>query len=513
MATTAFLILQSPRPALADGVVDIAAGNFHACAVLADGGVKCWGYNLFAQIGDGTSGDFARTTPVDVCQTYDEETATCAEPLTGIAHIAASFLHTCVVTGAGGVKCWGNNLGGQLGVEEAEACPGAVLDSSSRCARTPVDVAGLPLGVRSVAAGNLHTCAVIEDGSAYCWGTNVTGELGDGTTMSTSTPVQVNTEEQIVEIAAGRHHTCALTTNGTVLCWGDGTMGRLGNIPAESCPGFWVGDPTPCSTVPRPVCAEHGQNPGECERQLQDVTAISAGGSNTCTLTSTQSVACWGIDGSGFLGAETEDMCVSSLPHSDPVACASTPLEVTGLRGEATAIDVGGLFHSCAVTVGGGLKCWGNNFVGSLGDGSEEDRPAPVGVLEDVGGSLMSGVADVASGWLFACALNTSGAVKCWGSNCCGQHGNGEQDFDAHPYPTDVSGFEPKTLPVVLGDVNCDGAVTSVDAALILQLEAGLIAALPCPANGDLSGDGSVDSIDAALILQFTAGLAGSLPR
>ena len=137
----------SPQPASAANASAVAAGGHHTCAVTTAGGVKCWGFNSHGQLGDGTTTD--RTTPVDVVGLTS-----------GVAAVVAGWWHTCAVTTAGGLQCWGYNGYGQLG------------DGTTTDRTTPVDVVGLTSGVAAVAAGFFHTCAVTMAGGLKCWGFN-----------------------------------------------------------------------------------------------------------------------------------------------------------------------------------------------------------------------------------------------------------------------------------------------------------------------------------------------------
>jgi len=381
-------------PPLQD-IVAVATGGNHTCALTSSGGVKCWGAGKFNQRGDGVTTD--RGTPVDVVGLGS-----------GIAAIAAGENHTCALTSGGGIKCWGQNLYGQLG-------NGIVIGYSA-----PVDVVGLGSGVVAVAAGRRHTCALTSGGAVKCWGYNGSGELGDGTTTSSSTPVDVSgLGSGVVAITVGEDHSCALTSGGGVKCWGDNLYGQLGD-------GTTNDRHTPVDVV--------GLGSG--------VAAIVANEDHTCALTSGGGVKCWGDNKYGQVGDGT-------------TTDRDTPVDVTGLGSGVAAIAPGGN-HTCALTSGGGVKCWGDNGYGQLGDGTMTDRSTPVDVT-----GLGSGVAAIAGGRKHTCAL-MSGGIKCWGYNLYGQLGNGVIGY--HTTPTDVVGLGSGVATVAAGTVHTcaltsDGAV------------------------------------------------------
>ena len=187
---------------LGSGVIKISSGGNHVCA-LTTSDVKCWGFNLFGQLGDGTN--TSRSTPVSVTG------------LSGATAMAAGFSHTCALISAGGMKCWGGNAAGQLGT-------GNMVD-----VYTPIDVTGLATGVTSIAAGGVHTCALI-GGGMKCWGGNSYGELGDGTTTNRLTPIDVNgLTSGVTKVTVGGYHTCAVKDGDSAKCWGWNYFGQLGN--------------------------------------------------------------------------------------------------------------------------------------------------------------------------------------------------------------------------------------------------------------------------------------------
>jgi alpha-tubulin suppressor-like RCC1 family protein len=274
--------------------------------------------------------------------------------------VATGFEHTCAVTTSGGVECWGDNIVGQLG------------NDSLATSAVPVRVLGLSSGVSVIATGYYQTCALTTSGAVKCWGS---GYLGNNTTTNSAVPVDVvGLSSGVSAISTGVYYTCALTTSGGVKCWGDNYYGELGN------------NTTTNSTVPVDVV---GLSSG--------VSAISAGDGYTCAVTTSGGVKCW--------GADTD---TSSL----------VPVDVVGLSSGVSAIATG-WSHICALMTSGGVKCWGDNYDGELGNNTTTDSAVPVDVV-----GLSSGVSAIAAGAYYTCAVTTSGGVKCWGKNNTGQLGN-----------------------------------------------------------------------------------------
>jgi alpha-tubulin suppressor-like RCC1 family protein len=342
----------------------LSAGNEHACSVGSDGGVSCWGLNANGQLGDGTTTD--RLTPVPVSGLSS-----------GVAAVAAGSRHSCALTTAGAVKCWGQN-----------GSSGALGDGTTIDRLTPVAVTGLSSGVKAIAAGAEHSCALKTSGAVVCWGLNNRGQIGDGTSGNNRlTPVPVSgLSSGVAAISIGFEFSCALRTAGAVLCWGSNSNGRLGD-------GTNAFD----RLTPTPVV---GLSAG--------VAAISTSqNAHSCAVTTAGAVRCWGFNGAGQLGDGTT---IDRL----------TSVAVPSLSSGVASVAAGGS-HSCAVTTTGAARCWGNNFAGRLGDGTTTDRLVPTQVV-----GLSSGVAAIAlhSG-AQGCALTTAGAVRCWGLNDNGELGDG----------------------------------------------------------------------------------------
>ncbi len=383
---------QRLRSASAEGALEISAGGFHTCAVTSTGGVKCWGRNDFGQLGDGTTTNSA--TPVDAVGLASAAIA-----------VSAGGSHTCVLTSTGGVKCWGRNDFGQLG-------DGTTTDSAM-----PVDVSGLDSGVAVVSSGGFHTCAVTTAGTVKCWGRNDRGQLGDGTTTNRTNPVDVSGfAGGAAAVSAGGSdsaggHTCGVTIPGGAECWGRNDFGQLG-------------DGTMASHL----------SPAPVSGMVSGVSDVRAGRYHSCGLMTSGGVRCWGWNISGQVGDGTN-------------YTRTTPVDVVGLIDGVKALTVGGI-HSCALTTSAGVKCWGSNNTGQIGDGSSgNNRMTPVDVLEAAGGQPLTDVASVAAGGNittsgFTCVLTDVGGAKCWGSNAFGQLGDGTTTD--RPSPVDVVGLAPK---------------------------------------------------------------------
>jgi alpha-tubulin suppressor-like RCC1 family protein len=363
-------------PATAMAITAISAGGGHTCALTRAGGVKCWGYNGAGTLGDGTNTN--KTTPVNVSSLSS-----------GVVAISAGGSHTCALTSAGGVKCWGDNQWGQLG------------DGTTTDKTTPVDVEGLTSGVKAISAGGEYTCALTSAGGVGCWGNNERGQLGDGTTTDKTTPVAVSgLSSGVAAISAGRNHTCARIIERPffgVRCWGDNFFGELGD-------GTITNKTTPVDVT--------GLSSG--------VAAISAGESHTCALTDGGGAECWGYNEYGQLGDGTR-------------VSRRTPANVSGLSSGVTAISAGGR-HTCALPSAGGVTCWGGNESGQLGDGTVTNKTTAI----DVGG-LSSRIMAISAGGSHTCALLSAGGVKCWGFNEYGELG--DETTISTTTPVDVFGL------------------------------------------------------------------------
>ena len=394
---------------LSSGVVAVAAGGNHSCALTSAGAVQCWGMNISGQLGNNTT----TQSPVPVAVSGLS---------TGVVAIAAGANHTCALTSAGAVKCWGLNSSGQLG------------NASTVQSNIPVQVSGLTTGIVGVSAGGSHSCAFNGSGVASCWGLNTNGQLGNNTTTNASSPVSVSNITGIKAISSGSNHNCALTSSGAIQCWGANVNGQLGNnsttqssVPVQvsglssGMVGVSSGGSHSCGLTAAGgaqcwglnINGQLGNNsttqsnvPVSVTGLASGLAAVSAGGNHTCALTSNGGINCWGLNANGQLG------------NISTGAQFNTPVATSGFSAGFSALAAGAN-HSCSVTSSGGAQCWGWNGSGQLGNGNTVDSHIPVSVS-----NLGTGVTAVTGGYYHSCALLSAGTVQCWGGNGNGQLGN-----------------------------------------------------------------------------------------
>ena len=289
-----------------------------------------------------------------------------------------SNTRSCSVLNGSGTQSWEPSNFMFSDVCAVSSCnPGYEIDSGSNSC--------IPQGVFSqISAGNFYTCAVTSSGGLKCWGWNNIGQLGDGTTTSSLIPVDVTgLTSGVVSVSAGDYHTCAVTSSGGVKCWGDNSSGQLGNGTTTS------------SLIPV-----------DATGLTSGISSVYVGSAHTCALTTSGGVKCWGDDVYGRLG-------------NGAAAGSSIPADVYGLTAGVTSVSVGSL-HTCVVTSSGGVRCWGGNSYGQLGNNSDIDSQAPANAS-----GLVEGMSSVSAGSVHTCALTTTGRAKCWGSNYRGQLGDG----------------------------------------------------------------------------------------
>jgi alpha-tubulin suppressor-like RCC1 family protein len=326
----------------------VAAGRWHTCALSIAGRVSCWGWNGAGQLGDGSHLDSLLPKLVS--------NLGCATA------ISVGDTNSCALLVDGTVSCWGDK-------------PGQ--------ASQPTLIPGLA-GVTAVAAGASDHACVVAAGKVRCWGNNNDGQLGDGTKTRSSLPVAVPDLEGVTALAVGTAHTCAVLGGGGMRCWGRNDSGQLGDGSMKD------------SSLPVTVMG------------VASAKTATAGFGHTCALLEDGSARCWGINS----------------------ANSSIPAPVPGIVGAIALASGGGAGHTCAL-VGESVKCWGNaNGYGQLGTRGTTEYGTPALVLG------IAGATAITAGDGHNCAVLGGGpSILCWGQNNQGQLGDGSHLNTATPVP------------------------------------------------------------------------------
>src|ERR1022692_4605120 len=328
-----------------------------------------------------------------------------------------------------GFDVFGDSLGDLtanaiLAIAPDGSCVGSTCTAVASGDHAVTGYAVTPTTLVTVATADRNACGLTAVGGVRCWGRNDNGELGDGAySDSSNDPVAVSgLTSGLISVSIGQGHACALTNAGGVTCWGEDGFGQLGD-----------GNTNTRSATPVAVT---GLSSG--------ATAVSVGDDHTCALTSVGGAECWGLNEFGQLGNG-----VFQNGYFDSLF--RTPGDVSGLTSGVAAISAGNQ-HTCALTTSGGVKCWGWNNHGQLGNGTTTDSNVPVDVI-----GLTRGVVAISAGTYDTCALTAAGGVECWGDNWAGQLGDGTiTDSDV---PVAVAGLTGVETISVGGSTAC--AVTN----------------------------------------------------
>ena len=341
----------------------------HACALLDDASVMCWGNNAYGKLGDGTSAE--RNTPVQV-NAFPTNTT----PIS----VSVGSHHSCALLDIGDVSCWGEGGYGQNG------------DGTNSDRASPGRTSGFGVGrlAVSVSSGDHHICAMLDSGEVSCWGDGGSGRLGNGASSRTFTPVLTSSfgDGRIAtSLSVGTYHGCVVLDSGQISCWGAGADGRLGN-------GETSNQASPVLT----------------KTLGPSVSSISAGGDHSCALLGNGSVACWGRGAEGQLGDGNTTNQIA-------------PVFVSSFGSGRTAVAISaGLYHTCALLDNGSVSCWGTGWQGALGNGDSGQQNTPI--LTSSFGAGRTAVA-LSAGHGYTCAVLDNGSVACWGDNTYGQLGDG----------------------------------------------------------------------------------------
>lgn len=328
-------------------------------------------------------------------------------------HGDANDANTCLLCDGENPERWSFRPEGDV-CNDGDVCSGPDrCDASGHCAGPPLPELR---EVVSFCGGPGHTCAALLSGAVKCWGAS--GQNGDPVNDRPVPGDVVGLSSGVLQVSCGEYHTCALMESGDVGCWGDGSMGQLGRGSTE--PSAEAVD-----VVGLPASA----------------TWISCGAKVSCAVLTTGQVYCWGENWNGMLGYDTfsEDK-------------STTPGEVTGLTDSVTQVFVGGT-HVCALVDSGQVMCWGGNFYGQLGDGTDTGGGIdPNTVIENIDGPVyLENVTEVSCGAMHSCARVETGAVKCWGYNYNGQLGYDTSPTNQSTIAREVTGIGALVLSVAAG--------------------------------------------------------------
>ena len=336
------------------GVVSVSIGLFHACAATNDGAAWCWGLNSRGELGDGTTTQRKRAVRVTK-EGGGDLTGVVAVGAGGSTSVTFPENHThnsCAVTDDGAAWCWGGNGRGQLG-------DGTDTDRA-RAVRVTKTGGGDLTGVETISAGRIAACASLDDGTAWCWGDNRDGQLGDGTETDRDRAIQVTKSgggdlTSVRSVSAGGLSSCAATTSGGAWCWGNNEAGGLGD-----------GTKTDRSRAVQVIKKSGGVLTGVTSVRAHSNTYQGGTMNHACARTSDGSAWCWGFQ---FTGLSTK-----SRPRAVAVLKANGD-RLAGARSVSTSST-----HSCARTKGAAW-CWGSNTWRQLGDGTNTPRARAVKVI------------------------------------------------------------------------------------------------------------------------------------
>lgn len=416
-------ILAEPNriPGLSN-VKTLSVGELHACAIFYDDSLSCWGVDSYAGLFVWTDLSQLKVTSI---------------PSSSRADIF------CVVRIDTTIFCWGRDdlKTGRRGRQHSEnawedsyivaspsATSGVPNEEVSQDSLPKADIPWLT-GNIDVAAGFGHTCSLQASGTVYCWGSNDLGQLGNGTTIYSSEPVQVKNLDQAIAISAGTDHTCALHSDGSISCWGSDQYFKLGNIEAGDNSSFHA----TASTKPTKVTG------------IDNAISVSAGWEHTCAVHSDSTISCWGNNNAGQLG----------IGESDKPEMSVQPVKVNGI---ADAVSVSAAsYRTCAVHSDGTISCWGEQAGGELAYNQISSTLEPTKVKGIIDATAVSIAAS------HTCALHVTGEISCWGDNGLGKLGGDPYKLKTRSlYPVKVKTVNNATQIFTAQEYSC--ALRSDDA-------------------------------------------------
>lgn len=384
-----------------DSSLDFSPTNGNVIDVVSDSTGYCIrGYNIGGSYSTIANSYTKESTP-GICNTLSPSDQAIIDS-SGVRYwksVEVGFNHGCGIADNGKAYCWGRGTEGQIGNGHNDA-----QNSTPQQVSMPNELASLTF--KSISIGYFHTCAIASNDKAYCWGSNVLGELGRGYGGNTNTPVAVETSGllsglDIKSIAAGMimYNTCVIASNNNAYCWGEGGNGANGNGTFE------LGAHYSPIAVTMPIGLTF--------------SSIDLGGGQVCAIASNSQAYCWGANSSGTVGDGTSG------------SNKSTPVRVLGpLSGVSINKITAGGNHTCAITNGNSVYCWGSNGSGQLGDNTITGKTIPTAIYT---GGVLSGLTEktVEAGSMHTCVIASNNRVYCWGNDFSGQLGDGDSGSGA----------------------------------------------------------------------------------
>ncbi len=424
----------------------VTVGKTHTCAMLDNQDILCWGNGTSGELGDGngvsqaippTEGitlgqivcggvciEHYTSAHCGQCNTTCTGTEMCgvARCVPRVSDVVVGGVVNCTLQNNGEVRCWGRGIPAT-----------GYGDTQNRLQPDKVAVnLGAGRTAKTISTRGVSSCAILDDDTAKCWGTNTDGQLGYGDTATRSTPdlapIHFGTGRTLKAIVPGFPHTCAILEDGSVRCWGKNEFGCLGY-------GNGTG-----RLAPPTEAVDLGTG--------RTAKALALANAATCAILDDNTLKCWGANASGRLG----------LGHTNhQLTPPATPINL-GIGRTATAVSISG-DHTCAILDNGGVKCWGAGADGRLGYGDQTPRLAPD--LNPINLGAGRTAKAIATGTSHSCAILDDGTVKCWGYNNAGQLGYGDT----------MTRLAPDAQPVALGAGRTAKKIASTERTVCVLLD------------------------------------------
>jgi len=390
-------------------VVGLEVGYNHSCGLTSEGKLFCWGaQSTEGRLGSNSAADQDRPVAVEISHLLSKRTFT---------QISSGSDNTCAIGSDGKPYCWGKGSTGKLG-----------NGATDKLIPIAVNLTGIPgTQFTQISTGTNHTCGLTTEGKIFCWGQNNEGQLGNGTNVASTVPVEIDTnivglndpgtvDNEFIgfkSVHVGHSHTCALYGNNKIYCWGYGLYGQLGSNSTLS-------QPRPQAVV----------EPGGGFIAFKE---LAVGDYHTCALSTDHKAYCWGWGSLGRLGNGTTDN-----KYAPTLVDTSLNADITSRTQEHFEKITLGADHTCMSTIGNSLYCWGSGLDGRLGVDDNTTRLYPMtAVMTQV--TENSGIAQIEAGKEHTCLTTRLGQVSCWGVGLKGRVGDGYFLDRAVPVRTDFS--------------------------------------------------------------------------